>query len=365
MSSPYIPFSQRPSWSDVTPIAQDDGIAAPASIRYSPIYEETFSYLRAVLASGETSARVFSLTGEAVELNASHYTAWALRRNSLFAAADAVSGGGGGVEFVTKIIAEAVWTAELVERKGTWKNYQVWHHRRLLATAAVTAIDALNDSRIIIGEDMKQTIGDGERTFCSSAFEDDVKNYHAWAHRQWVARILPANASGGQDAGWAAEATFAADALKEDIRNNSAWNHRWFALTKGGGLVSALPIHQVPPRSVIDEEIRLVLSALSITPLNESAWTHARALAQAALLLGRGSSNNGGGEGGIWAAVPIFLAAAHTAAATGDNAFALEVVAEAAEDASDNTSAIKAYTMAGQADPTRLAYWTWRSSQIR
>eukprot|EP00981_Chlorochromonas_danica_P012655 scaffold5245_cov183-Ochromonas_danica.AAC.6 len=46
------------------------------------------------------------------------------------------------------------------------KNYQIWYHRRAI-------VEMLgNASR--------------ELAFCQDVFEVDAKNYHAWAHRQWV-----------------------------------------------------------------------------------------------------------------------------------------------------------------------------------
>ena len=48
------------------------------------------------------------------------------------------------------------------------KNYQVWHHRRVVA----------------------EWLGDGseEKRLTGIIFALDAKNYHAWEHRQWALR---------------------------------------------------------------------------------------------------------------------------------------------------------------------------------
>ena len=46
------------------------------------------------------------------------------------------------------------------------KNYQVWHHRRVL-------VEWLKDPS-------------QELEFIADILNQDAKNYHAWQHRQWV-----------------------------------------------------------------------------------------------------------------------------------------------------------------------------------
>lgn len=46
------------------------------------------------------------------------------------------------------------------------KNYQVWHHRRVI-------VEWLNDAS-------------KELQFTNEVLGLDSKNYHAWQHRQWV-----------------------------------------------------------------------------------------------------------------------------------------------------------------------------------
>lgn len=50
------------------------------------------------------------------------------------------------------------------------KNYQVWHHRRVVVEALADGHNELRFTLIILG--------------------DDAKNYHAWEHRQWALRTF-------------------------------------------------------------------------------------------------------------------------------------------------------------------------------
>lgn len=50
------------------------------------------------------------------------------------------------------------------------KNYQVWHHRRVL-------VEWLQDAS-------------SEKYLTEAVLAKDAKNYHAWQHRQWVIRTF-------------------------------------------------------------------------------------------------------------------------------------------------------------------------------
>lgn len=60
-----------------------------------------------------------------------------------------------------------------------------------------------------------------ELLFATEAMELDPKNYHAWAHRQYIV-------AGAQL--WEQELAYAEGLLVQDVRNNSAWNQRAFIL---------------------------------------------------------------------------------------------------------------------------------------
>jgi len=325
---PYSPAD----WVDVVPLPQVEPAGVLFSIAYDSTYAEVFGYLRAVLASGERSPRVLSLTGAALELGPSHYTAWHVRRESLPDDAGALR-------------AELEWVGALVDRRSAWKNYQVWHHRRLLA-------ERLRDSA-------------QEVAFTTLALDADEKNYHAWSHRQWALLSFDAGA-----APWAAERAFAAGLIDKDVHNNSAWNHRWFALTRGGGAPHAVAPQLRPPAAEVAAEAAAALAALRAAPRNEAAWSHLRALVQLAAGGGVGQMLSSPRGGEAWAAWPEALAFCEeqrgaAAAAGTPNAFALEALAEVAEARGAAAEAAALFEEAAAGDAVRESYWRSRADAAR
>lgn len=74
------------------------------------------------------------------------------------------------------------------------KTYQVWHHRRLLMISLRTP--------------------GPELVFIGRGLQEDSKNYHTWAYRQWVLAHF------SEDDLWAGELPFVERLLEEDVRNN-------------------------------------------------------------------------------------------------------------------------------------------------
>lgn len=103
------------------------------------------------------------------------------------------------------------------------KNYQIWHHRRVI-------VERLGD-------------GSEELAFTAQALREDGKNYHAWAHRQWALRAFTL---------WEHELEFVEGLLRADHRNNSAWNQRYFVIQNTTGFspdVRRREIQSAPPIS--------------------------------------------------------------------------------------------------------------------
>lgn len=104
----------------------------------------------------------------------------------------------------------------------------------------------------------------------------DAKNYHAWAHRQWVLKSFQL---------WSSELEFASSLLQEDISkfrsplftrihfsdlkniligNNSAWNHRFFILSNFKGF----------SLEVVNTEIDYTTDLILKAPNNLSPWNY-------------------------------------------------------------------------------------------
>lgn len=112
---------------------------------------EIFDYFRAILARQEKSPRALELTTDALRLNPANYTVWQYRRDILRELGSDLNE---ELDYIEAVITENA------------KNYQVWHHRRVI-------VEMLNDPSKELG-------------LTEMALRTDAKNYHAWQHRQWA-----------------------------------------------------------------------------------------------------------------------------------------------------------------------------------
>ncbi|CAF3657472.1 unnamed protein product [Rotaria socialis] len=225
-SSKHLRYCDRPEWSDVVPIEQDDGPNAVVKIAYSEAFRDTFDYLRACMHKNELSERALELTKSACHLNPANYTVWCYRRKIL-------------LHLGSDLDEELAFVGRMIELHP--KNYQVWEHRRLIVE--------------ISGH------SSNELSFIASTIKLDSKNYHAWQYRQWVLKTY---------ALWSDELHYVDHLLQDDIRNNSAWNQRYFVIAHTTGFKD----------DVIERELDYVEKRIELYPDNESAWNYLRGIAR-------------------------------------------------------------------------------------
>lgn len=120
------------------------------------------------------------------------------------------------------------------------KNYQVWHHRRVI-------VEWLNDPS-------------KELELTQNILAMDAKNYHAWQHRQWAIKTYNL---------FEDELQYVDRLLSDDLRNNSAWNQRFFILKYTG----------FTPE-ILQREINYTLTRIRSLKRNESSWNFLRGLLQ-------------------------------------------------------------------------------------
>lgn len=142
------------------------------------------------------------------------------------------------------------------------KNYQVWHHRRVI-------VEWLNDpSR--------------ELELTENILALDSKNYHAWQHRQWAIKTYKYFLYHATlfksilivfflfiSSLFDDELQYVDRLISEDLRNNSAWNQRFFVLKYTG----------ITP-DVLQREINYAINRIRLIKTNESSWNFLRGLLQ-------------------------------------------------------------------------------------
>lgn len=229
-SSDYIYYRDRPEWADIEPMSIRSQ-ASIMNIKYSPRYEETFSYFRALLARDELSERSFALTADCIELQRSNFSVWYFRRRIL-------------KKLKHHLHDELAFVERAIDEEP--KNYQVWNHRKII-------IEWLQD-------------GSREKLLTASMLVIDNKNYHAWQHRQWAIKHFNL---------WDGEIQYTDTQLAIDALNNSAWSHRFY-------VVKETRLYENP--TWIEEEIRRVHQSIKKYPTNESSWSYLRGI----LLLSHG-----------------------------------------------------------------------------
>jgi protein farnesyltransferase/geranylgeranyltransferase type-1 subunit alpha len=154
------------------------------------------------------------------------------------------------------------------------KNYQVWHHRRLLLAALQKAAPDPSALRKAI---------EHELTFIANGLRADTKNYHTWSYRQWILTQTD------DPQVWKGELPWIESLLEEDVRNNSAWHHRFFVVWQSGvrsGDEDREEVTRREIRSVVFQVVgyhswwlilyRFAKNKLSLAPNNPSAWNYLR-----------------------------------------------------------------------------------------
>ncbi|KAJ4957041.1 hypothetical protein NE237_013824 [Protea cynaroides] len=312
-----IPFSQRPEWSDIKPVPQDDGPNPVVPIAYHEDFRETMDYFRAVYLADERTPRSLRLTSEAIAMNAGNYTVWHFRRLIL--------------ETLNTDLHEEFDFIENIAKSNS-KNYQIWHHRRWVA------------------EKMGTEATNMELKFTRKILSLDAKNYHAWSHRQWVLQAL---------GGWEDELDYCLQLLEEDIYNNSAWNQRYFVITRSP-LLGGLP-------AMRESEVRYTIEVILLNPDNESPWRYLRGLykGDAEALVGDPQVSCLcmkvlSVRGNTFALNLLLDLLCHGLQPNGELKSVVEGLTNSESDSIDPSLAIKVCSLLETLDPMRSNYWAWR-----
>ena len=301
-------YSDDPAWADVVPLPTDEGGPNPlAAIAYTEEYEETMSYLRAIMAANEFSPRVLDLTEDLIDMNPAHYTVWLYRAQCL-------------LEINSDLRLEIEWLNETA--LDHQKNYQIWHHRMLI-------VDKLGES-------------EGEREFVEQMFEKDAKNYHVWSYRQWLVKRFALWDDG--------ELEFTERLINQDVRNNSAWNHRWYVIN-GRESESVLGIKD---EQIREREVAFAQDAIAKAPQNQSPWNYLRGILKK---IDQPLSS-------LKEFVNQYASVEDPGRIRSSHALELLVDILAKEEANKQHAALALDMLAQTYDPVRKNYWEYRKSML-
>lgn len=319
-----LPYRERPEWSDVTPLPQDDGPLPLVEISYPPGFTEVHDYFRAIQQRKEYSQRALELTADVIQHNSANYTAWYYRRRCL-------------KNLDSDLFEELDFTHSWA--CGCPKNYQVWYHRRWLIAEIASQLRSGSASEAEAADEIRQ-LAIQELAFHLDVMNmnKDYKNYNGWSHRVFIARQFDL---------WEHELVFVESLLVNDVRNNSAWNHRFTVLRN-----TAWPWSE----AVRQRETAFALDSLRACAQNESAWNYLAAF-------------HGKGEGKApWGSVPQIAAFCHELLAAPSPAsgelscrFAAEVLAQLHEERGELSEALGWYQRLEEHDSVRASYWVWRA----
>lgn len=299
-------YADDPAWADVVPLPTDEGGPNPlAAIAYTDEYEETMSYLRAIMAANEFSQRAIDLTEDLIDMNPAHYTVWLFRAQCLFATnAD--------------LHAELEWLNETALENQ--KNYQIWHHRNLI-------VDKLDSC-------------EGEADFVAQMFEKDAKNYHVWSYRQWLVKRF-----GLWEAG---ELEFTEGLIARDVRNNSAWNHRWYVINGKEGAAG------IRDAAIRKREVEFAKTAIAKAPQNECPWNYLWAIMK----------KSGLGLSSLKEFVGQYANVEQPDAV--QSSYALDLMADILAEQEDGKqqAGVALDMLASKYDPIRKNYWEYKKSML-
>lgn len=320
--------AKDPEWDDVIPVPQSEPDDALAKIAYPDDYAEAISYLRAVMAAEEYSARCLRLTDLVISMNPAHYTVWFYRFKIVstldFSVAD-----------------EMAWLNEVA--MANLKNYQIWHHRQLLVDHYLPTI--LSDDEAV------RQLAASEAEFLAAMLAEDAKNYHVWSYRQYLVETLGL---------WSpAELDATERMIDDDVRNNSAWSHRFFLVFSNPAVgTPRLPptAHDAKvPAAVVDREVAFAQHKIVVAPQNQSPWNYLRGV------LAKGGRD--------LASVGDF--AEQFVSRLGDqgeevrSSHALDLLADMSRERGDrHRAALCLRRLAEKWDPVREGYWKYKAADL-
>lgn len=282
----------------------------PCKIMYSPEYLDTMSALRECLENKTYTEKALQITEDALNLLASHYTAWCFRLEVV-------------KHLGRSLFEELNWCEEMALENE--KNYQIWNYRQRIIELIMA-----NPDHACRFEYRR------EFPILYAMLGLDAKNHHVWLYRNWFVQKF--NLYDDPE-----ELAFVSAMIDKDARNNSAWTHRFFLLLS----------RKNTKQDIFDLEVQYAKDKIALCPQNPSPWNYLLGIyRQMDKLLSE-----------IKDFCKVF---ADLTKETISSSYALEALARIAVEEGDPLLACQYYDLLLQKyDPMRAPYWNYLKQKIK
>lgn len=203
----------------------------PCKIMYSEEYLSTMSALKECLENKTYTEESLQITEDALNLLASHYTAWCFRLDV--------------VKHLNRDLFEELDWCEEVALENE-KNYQIWNYRQRV-------IELILESP----ETASRFQHKREYPIIKMMLSLDAKNHHVWLYRNWCVQRF--NLFDDIE-----ELSSVDSMIADDARNNSAWTHRYFLLFN----------RRNTSADIFNREIEYAKEKIALCPQNPSSWNY-------------------------------------------------------------------------------------------
>jgi len=230
----------------------------------------------------EMARKGYEITASVISHNLGHYSAWSYRRECIY---DMIRLGNGeplGERDLISLSRRYIGLErDFIRSNGgsNPKNYQLWAHRRsLLEEIYGETLGHGADGATVEETGWDRTYNyEEEMSYVENVLVgEDAKNYHAWAHRQWVVRRYMV--ADEMQKYTKKELDFSEKMIRLDCRNNSAWNQRWFTyrfcqmeMSKSDDCVEVIDDNIV---SFLRSEADFSFTIITLDAYNESPWLY-------------------------------------------------------------------------------------------
>ncbi|KAF2748993.1 geranylgeranyl transferas-like protein type II alpha subunit [Sporormia fimetaria CBS 119925] len=230
-------------------------------------YKELVELVNTKIAERQYTLEVLASVTTLLNQNPEYYTIWNHRRRILGALMQtpATKGEGSGGEDL--LLDDLQLTFSLLRKYP--KCYWIWNHRNWILRTAEKSTDL----------DRAHHLWSGELQLVGKMLQADSRNFHAWDYRRFVVAQLERLDSSRISASEQVDPTvvkwlesefeYTTKMIKTNLSNFSAWHNRGRIIPL---LLSRQGADDRTRRHLLDEELKLISTAINTDPFDQSIW---------------------------------------------------------------------------------------------